>query len=241
MLRKILMSTVVLLGAMGVASAADLPTSKGPPVYAPPPPPIFTWTGVYLGGQLGYQWGTASAFVPGGAFAGGYPNSNANGITGGGHVGYNYQMGQFVAGLEGDVNGSSYRGNNTFGGLTYSTREPVDGSIRARVGVAWDRALIYATGGVAFGDFTNSYTTGFGTDSLSSTRVGWTVGGGIEYALDNNWSIRAEYRYTDFGRFSEYSPTALVSTVSQRETDNRVQVGFSYKFDLMGAPVLAKY
>ncbi len=238
MLRKIVMSTVVLFGAMGAASASDLPSSKGPPAYVPPPP-VFTWTGVYIGAQVGYQWGYSGTNVPG---VGYYPSYAPNGFVGGAHVGYNYQVGQFVVGLEGDANGSDYSGNNTSGSLTYSTRETVDGSVRARVGVAWDRALVYATGGAAFGDFQNTYTSGTGFDSLSTTRVGWTVGGGVEYALDNNWSIRAEYRYTDYGTFSEYSPTALGASVNKRETDNKVQAGFSYKFDLGGpTPVVAKY
>lgn len=164
-------------------------------------------------------------------------------MIGGAHVGYNYQMGMFVAGLEGDVNGSNYNGNNTLGGLTYGTRENIDGSVRGRLGIAWDRALVYATGGAAFGDFQNTYSLGGFSDSPSTTRIGWTIGGGVEYAIDNNWSVRAEYRYTDFGYFNQYSPTALGATVSQHEIDNRVQVGFSYKFDMFGppAPVVAKY
>ncbi|MGO9134618.1 MAG: outer membrane protein [Methylovirgula sp.] len=239
MLRKLLMSTVVLVGATGVAFAADLPSRKSAPVYVPPPP-VFTWTGVYVGGQIGYQWGySGTSSTPGGA--GFYPAYNPNGVTGGAHIGYNYQFSpNFVAGLEGDVNGLSYNGSNSAFGLTYGTRELVDGSVRGRIGVAWDRALFYATGGAAFGDFRNTYNFGPFSDAQNVTRVGWTVGGGVEYAIDNNWSVRAEYRYTDFGHFSEFSPS-LGSTVFKRESDNKVQVGFSYKFDLMNAPILAKY
>jgi len=230
MLRKILMSTVVILGAMGTASAADLPNTKAPPAFVPPPPPVFTWTGVYIGGQIGYQWGTDSAVGPRGIGA----SYSASGVTGGAHVGYNYQMGQFVAGIEGDVNGSSYNGTTALGAI--GTRENVDGSVRGRVGVAWDRALIYATGGAAFGGIDNTYP-GL---TISHTRVGWTVGGGIEYAIDNNWSVRAEYRYTDYGTYADF-PFGL--PITHDETDNRVQVGFSYKFDMFAppAPVVAKY
>jgi outer membrane immunogenic protein len=239
MLRKILMSTVIIFGAVGAASAADLPTMKGPPAYMPPaPPPIFTWTGVYVGGQVGYQWGTSDISDPYD-----YTSLSPSGVTGGAHIGYNYQFGQFVAGLEGDVNGASYHGSNTgYSGIGYSTREDIDGSIRGRVGMAWDRALIYATGGVAFANFQNTYN-GFGSyDSTNTGRVGWTVGGGIEYAIDNNWSIRAEYRYTDYGHFSQYSPNVIGTSVDRHETNNKVQVGFSYKFDMFGpTPVVAKY
>jgi outer membrane immunogenic protein len=238
MVRKLFMSTVVLLGATGTAFAADLPTTKGPAMYAPPPPPIFTWTGLYVGAQAGYQFGHASTST-GGV---GLPGYNPSGVDGGVHIGYNYQMGMFVAGLEGDVNGSSYNGSNTFGGIGYNTSEDIDGSVRGRLGVAWDRALVYATGGAAFGNFRNQYAVGPALDTVWNTRVGWTVGGGIEYALDNNWSLRAEYRYTDYPGFNNFAATSLGASVHQHETDNRVQLGVSYKFDLMGpSPVASKY
>lgn len=233
MVRKLLLSTVVLFGATGIASAADLPATTVSPTYTPPPP-IFTWTGLYIGAQAGYQFGHSSTS--------GLPGYNPAGIDGGGHIGYNYQIGQFVAGVEGDVNGSSYNGSSTFGALTYNTTDAVDASVRGRLGVAWDRALIYGTGGAAFGNFRNQYATGGALDTLWNTRVGWTVGGGIEYALDNNWSIRAEYRYTDYPSFTEFAANSLAANVSKHETDNRVQMGVSYKFDLMGpAPIPTKY
>ena len=216
MFRKILISTVALVAVTGTAFAADLPSRSAPPVYVPPPPPpIFSWTGAYVGGQIGYEWGTSSsnlfptAFGPGaGASLGSY---SPNGVVGGAHIGYNYQISQFVVGLEGDVNGSDYHGSTSFGGLaTQSTRTDVDGSIRGRVGVAWDRALIYATGGAAFGPIRNSFTSFGGiNDSSSTTRVGWTVGGGVEYAVPVNLNLlghqsavtlRAEYLHYDLGR-----------------------------------------
>ncbi len=238
MLRKLLMSTVVFVGATGVAMAADLPSRKAPPTYVPPPPPVFTWTGVYIGAQIGYQWGTSGTDI-----AGALPFAyNANGVTGGAHVGYNYQISQFVVGLEGDVNGLDYSGSNTSAAPFFatSTRENVDGSVRGRLGVAWDRALVYATGGVAFADIRNSYSFGGLGSTFDSGRVGWTVGGGIEYAIDNNWSLRAEYRYTDYGKYTQ-APFGFA--INNHEYDNKVQVGFSYKFDMLNpiAPVVAKY
>jgi outer membrane immunogenic protein len=250
MVRKSLLSTVALVALGGTAFAADLPSRSAPPVYAPPPPPpIFTWTGVYIGGDIGYRFGTASSAIfpnatgpSGGASLG---NFNPGGVTGGGHIGYNYQVGQFVAGLEGDINGSSYHGSQASGPAFLSTNSDVDASIRGRVGVAWDRALVYATGGVAFAPFRNQYFLGSAVDSSSQTQTGWTIGGGIEYALTNNWSIRAEYRYTDYGHI--YDPlnatTAGVSSLRIHETDNAVRLGFSYKFDMFAppGPPVAKY
>ena len=128
-------------------------------------------------------------------------------MIGGAHVGYNLQINQWVIGLEGSVDGTSLSNTavGAFGGstLTAHTNADIQGSIRGRLGVALDRALIYATGGVAFGGFNTDVSLSappfFASASRSNTRVGWTVGGGIEYAITNNWSIRAEYRYSDFG------------------------------------------
>ncbi len=245
MLRKLLMtSALVCLAAP--ALAADLPNRKSEPIYTPPPPPAFTWTGVYIGGQVGYQWGTSNPNIDtGGAFVAGLPGNTNSGVVGGGHVGYNLQVSQFVFGLEGDVDGSSINGGNSSGLVAYTTREPIEASIRGRVGYAWDRILIYGTGGGAYGDFHNIYTGPGGVDSIWDSRLGWTAGGGIEYAITNNWSVRAEYRYSDFGRVSDPLTASLGAgnTATTHLTDNRVQVGFSYKFDMFGppAPVFAKY
>jgi outer membrane immunogenic protein len=265
-MRRALLATAAFIGLAGSAFAADLPNTKGPPVFAPPPPPVFTWTGFYVGGQVGYEWGrtVGDLYTDPGVYIEHLPGYDASGIVGGLHAGYNYQISQFVLGIEGDVEGSSYNGTGADpGGIapftSYTTRIPVQGSIRGRVGFAWDRVLFYATGGAEFADIRNTYTTpglppvvgiaflpGFppGYDSFSSGRVGWTVGGGVEYAFDPNWSIRAEYRYTDFGGFNEY----LVNTypgdyVHLHVYDNEVEVGFSYKFDMFAppAPVVAKY
>ncbi len=228
MFRKVLLSTVAVVAMSGAALAADLPTTKGAPVYTPPPP-IFTWTGVYIGAQVGYEFGRAYPAITGTNFV---PYS-PNGVVGGAHVGYNYQLGQFVFGVEGDANGSSYRGSNGIG----ASKDPFDGSVRGRLGYAWDRALIYATGGAAFADFNHSNTVG--PDSNWIGRVGWTAGGGIDYAIDNNWSLSAEYRYTNFGRYY-FTGSTTGAPLSEKQYDHRVQVGFSYKFD-WAQPIVSKY
>jgi outer membrane immunogenic protein len=207
-------------------------------------------------------------------------------VIGGAHVGYNLQINRFVVGLEGDVDGTSmskqFNGSLPFGSslvsggfltaplggnLDIDVRHEIEGSIRGRVGYAWDRVLIYATGGVAFGGFNTTVSGNFpggvvlvgpnagafnafgGSTSASTTRVGWTVGGGLEYAVTNNWSIRAEYRYTDFGHSTIFASSfdtpflgAAGAFLNRHFTENRVQVGFSYKFDTAApAPVVAKY
>ncbi len=242
MLRRFLVASALVCAAGGTAFASDLPNTKEAPVYAPPPPPVFTWSGLYIGGQVGYEWGHTSPTL---LINGPLPGASESGVVGGGHIGYNFQVSQFVFGVEGDVDGASYNGGNGAGIIGYTSREPVEASIRGRVGYAWDRVLFYGTGGVAFGDFHDTFAGPGGFDSLWRERTGWTAGGGIEYALDNNWSLRAEYRYTDFGRVNDFLATSVVGgdTASRRETDNRVQVGFSYKFDMFAppAPVVSKY
>lgn len=262
MSRKLLLASAGAIALTGSAAMA-----AEPPVYPPPPPPpIFTWTGAYLGGQIGYAWGTnnASLFANNSThFADSTFDSNLGGVIGGAHVGYNLQINQWVVGLEGTVDGTSlsqtlvapFSGNIPAGSVATEASSDIQGSIRGRVGVAFDRALIYATGGVAVGGFNATFSNGIAekflpvgsTSVFSSTRVGWTVGGGIEYAITNNWSVGAEYRYTDFGTFTD-SPFAdsftggWVATANHHITQNQVQVGFSYKFDLYTPPpIIAKY
>ena len=273
MIRTVLLSTVALATLAGSAFAADLPSRRAPPVYAPPPPiPVFSWTGLYVGGQVGYQFGRSNAFAYNSVTGAGLAanGSSPNGVVGGAHVGYLFSTqsipvlsnvtGAFaslpligglggaggVFGIEGDVDGSNYRSAYGLGGIANYTREPIQGSIRGRLGFAVDRALFYATGGAAFGDLRNTYVNGINgaTDQFSHTRVGYTVGGGVEYAFTNNLSVRVEYRYTDYGSFNDtlVNSTGTGVNVRHKETDNRVQAGFSYKFNTFApAPVVARY
>ena len=129
-------------------------------------------------------------------------------------------------------------------GVFIGTRTDVQGSIRARVGIAWDRVLIYGTGGAAFAGFTNNYAFDDLTETDSKTRAGWTVGGGIEYAVTPNWSIGAEYRYSDFGHVVDFPfSTLTLGTVvfTHHLTDNQVQARLSYRFSPAPPPVVAKY
>jgi outer membrane immunogenic protein len=231
-IRKVLLSSVVLVAFGGAALAADLPSRRAPPVFVPPPIPVFTWTGFYVGAQAGYGWDRdrVNGFT-----------ANPSGFVGGGHIGYNFAgipgigFGNgLVVGVEGDVNGSTVKDTIGVPGIGTTTyRENIDGSARGRVGVAVDRALFFATGGAAFADFRTTYPT---TNSpLSTTRVGWTVGGGIEYSFAPQWSVRAEYRYADFSSFFD-------GVATRRETLQRAQAGVSYHFDtVIPAPVVARY
>ena len=278
MIRKVLLSTVAIVAISGTAFAADLPSRRAPPVYIPPPVPVFTWTGFYIGGDIGYQFGkdTATLRAPTGQSVS-YLVGKHDGVVGGGHVGYNFStqsllggaaggiagipfVGGFggaggVIGIEGDVTGSNYRGAVIFpGAIGYrdASQEEIGGSVRGRIGIAVDRALFFATGGVAFGQFTDhpSVFAPTGVGSIASVgnnsthdKIGYTVGGGVEYAITTAWSLRAEYRYSDFGSYTDLNPTGLgFFTERHKDIVQRATVGFSYKFENpVVAPVVARY
>jgi len=194
---------------------------------------------MYIGGHLGYEWGTSSTTATNTATGAvtGQPDYNPGGIVGGMHSGFNYQISHFVVGFESSINGSSYRGTGLTNGSAVSntTKIPFETLLRGRVGVAWDRALIFVAAGMASGNLqhTSKNTVNGLSDTFYNSKIGWTVGGGIEYAITDNWSVRTEYLYTDYGKINEYegASTGGAYLVSKHETDSKVQVGFSYKFD----------
>jgi outer membrane immunogenic protein len=272
MSNKFLLAAASAVAFTGSAFAADLGREPPPPPYVPPPP-VFTWTGVYAGVQIGGAWGSGSlgnfrGFDP---FTGAFINTSISGtpsgVIGGGHVGAQVQINQWILGVEGSVDGTSLRKNvnavfpNFLGGaaLTTQTSADVQGSIRGKIGIAWDRFMIYGTGGVAFGGFNTNWQlasfTGLApffpafvaSNNFSTTRVGWTAGGGAQYALTPNWWVFAEYRFSDFGTIRNGAfpnlPNGVLFNGSRRLQENQVQAGLSYKFDLLPppAPVVSKY
>ena len=201
----------------GPAMAADLAPQPVEPLPAAPVYLPFSWTGFYIGAHAGgaFSNGDSNLAAPLDSF-------DANGFVGGVHAGYNYQMNQFVLGIEGDFDGTSISGKATDPVLGVNKLSvPWQGSVRARLGYAWDRFLLYGTGGAAFADAKVS-----GGDS--KTLAGWTVGAGVEYAFTDSWSGRLEYRYTDFQSASFTTPA--LGTFKNRLNENQVLLGISYKF-----------
>ncbi len=248
MLRNLLLGSAALL-ISGSAFAADLPSRKAPAVaYAAP---IFTWTGFYVGVEGGLDFiKTRGSFTTTLQTTGSYSTNKTAGLLGG-LVGYNYQIGQLVVGLEGNLDAvlggkkSSTFLDSGLNLITASTRTTYAGDIRGRLGYAFDRALLFIDGGVAFGDAKTSLTgapgLGLTAVSLNTRNVGYTLGAGIDYAFTNEWIGRAEYRYSNFG--SKSYATAAVRTfnnASVKSDSSAVLVGLIYKF---GAPatVVAKY
>ena len=181
---RLLLSTA-LIALAAPAFAADMPGRRAPqPVYNQVPP-AFTWTGFYLGANAGAVWGD---FTKAGRFI-----DPKAGFTGGITAGYNHQFGQFVAGVEGDYNysGMGGRGFVAPGGAAAKGDLTSFGTVRGRLGVAFDRALIYGTGGYAFGF--SSVESGF--IKSNSSHHGYVIGAGLEYAFTQNISAKAEYLY----------------------------------------------
>ncbi|MCC2651747.1 MAG: hypothetical protein K0Q60_1910 [Microvirga sp.] len=187
-MKKILLSSVALLGLATGAVAADLPSRRAPaPIIAAAP--LFTWTGFYVGVNAGYGWSNDDFDAVDLA-----DEDDDGGFVGGAQVGYNYQIGSFVVGLEGDIQYADFGADGTFDfdgdGVFDDDFDSSDwfGTVRARAGVAFDRALIYATGGFAFADDAN----------------GWTVGGGVEYAFTNNLSAKIEGLYVNLDNDDDF-------------------------------------
>jgi len=173
-------------------------------------------TGPYVGINGGGGWGNSSFSAP-------LPSTNFDTSGGlvGGTLGYNWQANQIVFGLEGDIDWSHFTGSGTCGGVSCSVRNDWLGTARGRLGYAFDRFLPYVTGGAAFGNIKTAKT---GIGSADESRVGWTLGGGVEYGLSGPWSIKAEYLYVDLGNGGSIGG----STASFRTSI--VRAGINYRF-----------
>jgi outer membrane immunogenic protein len=217
---------IVGAAAVGTASAADL-ARRAPPapvVKAPPPPLVYNWTGFYAGINGGYGFGRSKwSNLPSGF--------DVNGGMVGGQLGYNWQFGQFVYGMEGDGDWTDLRGTSHMAGcamMTCQTKNDFLSTVRGRVGIAMDRWLPYATGGLAVG---NIHATAPGFTGTDKTNAGWTAGGGVEFALIGNWTAKAEYLFADLGKDSCAMTTCLpMGNNNVSLTTNIVRAGLNYRF-----------
>ncbi len=281
MWRQYLLASASAMTFTGMALAADLSV---PP---PPPPPIFTWSGLYVGAYGGGEvthssyntlagpgFTPVSYLMPGdiGAVGGaGSQSLDKGGFTAGGELGYNWQVGMFVLGLETDIGGVTGGTHNQSSGLINGTgsgpgvispfglsqnyTNGLIGTVRGRLGVAFDRLLVYGTGGLAYttGHYSFAYadTLGPGTGFASmGVKIGYTVGGGLEYALTNNVRVKGEFLYTQFGKVTttglivnSSDPTfSNAFTTSARVQEYTARVGLNYRFNWFAPlPVVAKY
>jgi outer membrane immunogenic protein len=266
---KFKLAALAILATVGASSAiaADLPYRKAPPAYMPPPP-LMTWTGFYAGLNLGGGWSANSInnanialytdpavgglfFLPGSKNGG----SNAGGVVGGGQIGYNYQIGSFVVGVETDFQGTSMRsGGNASWALYPSPLTPGGflaplapsgntgvalnwfGTVRGRVGfLATPTLLLYGTGGFAYGNVQGQFT------GYSNTRTGWTAGGGVEWMFMPNWSAKAEYLFTDLSSGGTQGAFGQTWGYRRHPQYNTVRAGVNYHFNFGSAPAVAAY
>jgi len=216
-----MVSAVAIAGmaAAGSAFAADMM-----PLKAAPPVPIYDWGGVYVGGVIGGAWGRTDSSDPGLGIVGALVNvpviqtTDSSGFIGGIGGGMRYQLGKLVVGTEADITWGGVDGTSTttFGPLgaaalltrSIGANSNWIGTSTNSVGIAHDRWLIYGKAGVAWTHitYTDNWVANVAggvplfTGTGSENRLGWTVGAGLEWAVWNNWSVKAEYDYLDFGK-----------------------------------------
>lgn len=208
----------VILG-VGLTAAALAKPQKPPP---PPPLPAWSWTGFYVGGNVGYSWGnsntTVNFFDPTGFLGSAQSNFGMPGFVGGGQVGYNWQITNWVWGLVADIQGTGQRGSATYvctvtmctaGPITDTLSQKLDwyGTVRGRVGIlSTPDYLWYVTGGLAYGEIdTSELIVGSGPSSVlnfSTIKAGWTVGAGFEGHIAGNWTWMLQYLFVDLGNVS---------------------------------------
>jgi outer membrane immunogenic protein len=268
---------LVLVGIAAIAIADPLNAADLAPAYKAPPAAVaYSWSGFYLGGNVGVIWSDARADpvsftttgvdFPGRQAVGQFPSFKIGGVgaAGGAQVGYNFQFApSWVAGLEADIDATSLNRTDTRvypltpfigGGFidpnTESATQKVDwlGTVRGRLGFTTleNRLLAFATGGLAYGHVHDSiYTIGVPdgagpfliSASSGAVRIGWTVGGGLEYAFQSKWSAKIEYLYYDLGTQNltlDYAPVPgdVGNTITYRFHDNGnlVRAGVNYRF-----------
>jgi outer membrane immunogenic protein len=241
------MTKNIILGAVAAlvlgptaAAAADLP------VKAPVPIAIYDWTGFYIGVSGGGSFGQ-STHIDQATGLGDTIGYNVSGGLVGGTLGYNWQVSSFVVGFEGDASWVGQYGSNFDDGLagnpafTSFTKETWVATARGRLGYAANNLLFYGTGGYAAAGVeagVKDANTGVLLASATSTRSGWTAGGGLEWGFAPNWSAKFEWLYMRF----EDKPFSTVFAEGPRSSvpldDNVVRAGINYRF---GGPVVAKY
>ncbi|HWK95760.1 MAG TPA: outer membrane protein [Pseudolabrys sp.] len=215
-------AALAVLGFATAASAADMPARNytKAPAYAPA---LYNWTGFYVGVNAGGAWSSTNSNF-----------GDASGFVGGGQIGYNWQAvgSPLVLGLEADFQGTSLKNSATvttiLGPTTGESKVPAFGTVRGRIGYAFDRALIYATGGWAYSNTKASVSAPGFSASDSKWASGWTLGGGAEWAFAGPWSVKAEYLYVNAKSVDLNIGGVGVSTGDYHY--NVVRAGLNYRF-----------
>jgi outer membrane immunogenic protein len=233
-------SIAVLASGFSQAQAADMPVYK----KAPPPPVVtaYQWTGLYVGGFAAGTWGDKRWTEVVGPFPGVQIAQRVHGFLGGGEIGFNYQAGAWVFGVEADLGWTNADGSsNCVVGPPFICVAKVKSLATAagRVGYAWDRTLLYVKGGGAWAsDEYHATLAGVNLNTGLANPSGWTVGAGLEYGFAPNWSAKIEYDYMDLGTSRVRFNDGAVEDINQRM--QAVKLGINYHFGVPG-PVSARY
>jgi outer membrane immunogenic protein len=218
-----LLAAASLLALSQAAYAADMSR----PVYkaAPPPAPVWTWQGLYIGGHLGGGWAsddvTATGFGTG--------SLDSSGFIGGGQIGYNFQLNpNWVVGVEGDISWSGVDGSRNVGAFAATSDHNWYATLAGRLGYTTGPWMIYGKGGGAWADVDYAGTVAGVSSTWGDTRSGWMVGVGLEWMFAPQWSAKVEYNYLDFGGTTRTLP-ALGTVVTTDSQVNLIKVGINYK------------
>jgi outer membrane immunogenic protein len=209
-LRAVALAGVAVIAASGAASAADMYRKAPPAAPVAAPVSAYNWTGFYAGANLGGEWLNDKMST-----AAGSATRTPGSVFGGLQAGYNYQINQFVLGAEADVGYGRPSGTTVYG----RGEGNWSGTVRARAGYAIDNVLLYGTGGLAWKNFKLNDTA----VERTTSRAGWTLGAGAEYAFTRNVSVKGEYLFADYGK-------ANIGATEHKLQDHLVRVGVNYKF-----------
>jgi outer membrane immunogenic protein len=225
-MKKVLLASV-FAAVPPAAHAADLYSPPPPATYAPAVSSGFNWSGFYLGLNAGYLWGETTLQEQ--LMFTGPPAFDRDGFIGGGQMGYNFQTGPWVLGVEADIQYSDASGSTNAAPCPPTCNADLNwfGTVRGRAGYAFDHLLVYATGGWAYGGIEQS-APGVGYSSSETLTGGWTAGGGFEFGFASNWTAKVEYLYMDLGSSSASPPFFVEGDYGK---NNIVRVGVNYLFN----------
>ena len=256
-MRKFFVGCLVIFGVVcaTAAVAADMPLKA--PAAAPISPPVFNWNGIYIGGHVGYGWGTTDSdgfSLVTGAFTGS-TSSDREGVFGGGQIGFNWVVvPHLLLGVEGDLSAANLTGtgdNCTATGCVHTDfKTDWFATLRGRLGLVMNNWLIYGTGGAVWTHSSNDRTIaclGAGCPavsvasplvgmvaSVSGTHSGWTAGGGVEWGFAPHWTAKLEYLYFDVKSSNDFVYPGFAAAGRHAESETKyqtVRLGINYLFN----------